>query len=215
MFDVRDLSNTAIILLVIMVFASAVTVRALTVPAASLPITGLTTLPQELEVDPDMAFYMLPNDVYVEVGDTFAITVAAANVKDMFGWQAYVSFDPAVLECVGAFVPFNHVFSSRMTVSGALAGYYPEEFSQGPLQAIRNDEGWVLVGDCLLGARQPTFTGSGILCQIRFKAVSSGSTALMLLHDFAHDFQTYTLNFDLRATTASLASTSNIYVAPL
>lgn len=214
MFDIRDLSNMAIVLLIIMVFASAVTVRALTVPGTKTIVTGLTTLSQGLDVDQNMAFYMFPNEVQVKVGDTFGITVAAVNVRDMFGWQAYVSFDSKMLECVGVYKPFNNVFSSRITVSGALAGYYPEEFSQGPLQAIRNDEGWVLAGDCLLGAGQRTFSGSGVLCQIEFKAVSSGATALMLLHDFDHSFQTFALNFDLKATTAPLASTSNIYVAP-
>lgn len=215
MFDMRDLSNTAIILLIIMMFASAVTVRALMVPGTRTISIGSTTLSQELDVDQNMAFYMFPNVSRVKVGDTFVITVAAANVQDMYGWQAYVSFDPTIVECIGVSKSLNYVFSSRMTVSGFLAGYYPEDFSQGPLQAVRNDEGWVLAGDCLLGARQPTFTGSGVLCQMKFKATSSGSTTLMLLHDFAHDFQTYALNFDLKATTAPSASSSNIYVAPM
>ena len=82
----------------------------------------------------------------------------------------------------------------------------------GPLKKVQNDEGWVLAGDCLLGAVQPTFTGSGVLCQIEFKAFSPGQTALTLLHDFAHDFQTFTLNFDLEATTSSSTSCSNAYV---
>lgn len=211
MFGVRDLSNTAIVLLFIVVFASAVTVRALT-----NPVTGPTQLTSktvdELAIDPNMAFVMLPQDVRVEVGDTFVITVGVRNVTDMYAWQVYLHFDPTMLEAVGVSLPSNHVFSSSVTVSGALPDYDRKEFPKGPLQEVRNDRGWVLAGDSLLGASQPTFSGSGVLCQVEFKAISPGSTALALLHDFTHDFQTYNLNFDLKATTTSSAYYSNIYV---
>jgi hypothetical protein len=213
MFDIRDLSNAGIALVIIMALASVVTVRALTSPATKTEPEFVFKRVDQLDINPNMTFNMLPNDLSVAVGDTLDVIVSVENVADMYGWQVYLCYDSAVLECVGVSLPSNYVFSTSVTVSGALAKFNNEQFPQGPLQKVRNDAGWVLAGDCLLGASQPTFYGSGVLCQIEFKAVSSGPSALGLLHDFAHAFQTYVLNPQLRAITASSASYSNVYVA--
>jgi hypothetical protein len=218
MFDIRDLSNGAIVLLLIIVFASVVTVHALTSPVARPLGTGepIRQLPQDkLYIDQNMAFHLLPQDVRVGVGDTFVVTVAVENATDMYAWQVYLTFDSKMLECLGVSLPSGYIFSSYVTVSGALANYNRTEFPNSPLQRVEvhNNEGWVLAGDSLLGASQPRFSGSGVLAQIEFQALSSGSTALALLHDLAHTFQTYILNFDLEAITTSSASYSDIQVA--
>jgi diphthamide biosynthesis methyltransferase len=160
-----------------------------------------------------MFFDMVPNNINVGVGDTFVVTIDVRNVADMFGWQVYVCYNPAVLQVIGVSFTSNYVFSSSVTVSGALSKFDSTEFQPGPIQKVRNDVGWVLAGDCLLGASQPTFYGSGVLCQIEFKAVSPGFSALALLHDFDHTFQTYILTSELNAVTASSASYSNVVVA--
>lgn len=213
MFDVRDFSNMAIALIIVMVLASAVTVRALMSPAAELTSSPSTSARvDELKVDPNMAFDLVPQDVHVNIGDTFVVTAAVENATDMYGWQVYVVFDPMVLQCTGVFLPSNRVFSSSVTVSSALTAYDDMEFQVGPLRHIQNGEGWVLAGDCLLGASQPTFYGSGVLCQIEFKAISPGSTTLALLHDTAHTFQTYSLDPNIQAVTSSSPFYSNIQV---
>lgn len=213
MSDIRDFSNTTIALLIIMVFASAVTVRALTIPASAKEPRFVFNRVDQLDTDPNMAFDMLPSEVRVNVSDTFVVTINVRNVTDMYGWQVYLCYDPAVLECVGVSLTPDYVFSSSVTVSSALAKFDSAEFPPGPIQRVRNDVGWVLAGDCLLGASQPTFYGSDVLCQIEFKAVSSGSSALGLLHDFAHAFQTYILTPDLRAITSPSTSYSSVYIA--
>jgi hypothetical protein len=212
MVDIRDFSNTAIALLIIIVLASVATVHAVTTTVPKQIESAPVIVPQ-LDIDSNMAFNMFPQDVHVRVGDTFVVTVAVENVTDMYGWQVYLRFNPAMVECTGASLPPNNVFCNSVTVTGALTGYNAKEFPPGPLCAIKNDEGWVLTGDCLLGADQPTFKGSGVLCQVEFRALSSGSTTLALLHDFTHTFQTYTLTFDLVAKTAPSAYYSNIYIA--
>jgi hypothetical protein len=216
MFDLRDLSNSAIVLLFIMLFASVVTVQAI---MPSLAGSTAETAPNprvnnELAVDPDMAFHLIPQDIVVHSGDTFVVAVAVENAKDMFGWQTYLCFDPGMLEAVGVSLPPNHVFSSSVTVSGALFAYDAADFPLRPLQGIDNHEGRLLAGDCLLGADQPTYYGSGFLCLVEFKAVSPGSTTIALLRDSANDFQTFNLNFDIEAITAPLPAYANIYIAP-
>jgi hypothetical protein len=213
MFDIRDFSNTALALIVIMVLASVVTVHALTVPGAKKVEFEFESVMQ-LTIDPTMTFSMLPEDVHVGVGDTFIVTFAIGNVKDMYAWQVFVRYDPAMLECLGASLSSDYVLSSKVTVSGALTSYDSAEFPPGPLQRVDNVEGWILAGDCLLGADQPTFYGSGGLCHIKFKAISSGSSRLALLQDITEDFVTFTLNFDLEHITSSSSYFSNVYAAP-
>jgi hypothetical protein len=212
MFDVRDLSNGAIVVLLIALCAVGLTVRALATPVIKPTSNGITK--SEIDhIDPNMAFYLLPQqDLDVKVGDIFAITVVVENATNMFGWQVCLTFDPAKLECVEVSLPSQHVLSSyKHTICGVLAEYNHSEFGGGPLQSIRNDKGWVLAGDCLLGADQPTFNGSGNLCQIEFKATASGFSTLRLLNDSAHDFYTFNLSFDIEAITSSSVASLNVY----
>jgi hypothetical protein len=211
MVDIRDLSNTSIALIIIMLLASVVTVRALTVQTPQpekFELRGVT----RMTVDPKMTFTMLPNEVHVKDGETFIVTFSIQNVEDMFGWQVYVLYDPTVLECLGVSLSFDYLLSSKVTVSGALTSYDSADFPSGPLQRVDNSEGWVLAGDCLLGADQEDFHGSGTLCQIHFKAISLGASPLVLSNDLGQTFQTYILNYDLTAITSSLPIFSNVFV---
>ena len=148
-----------------------------------LNITAESKREPDSIVDPFTTFSVVPREVAAKVGDTFVVEVSAADVADMYAWQVHLFFDNAILECVDVSLPDDYVFSYAYTVGDALMDHNGTEF-ENPLQLkIRNDEGWVLVGDCLLGSDQPNFNGSGSLCQIEFKAISSGSSSLMLSID--------------------------------
>jgi hypothetical protein len=209
MFDIRNFSNKAIVVFLFLGLVLVEGVGALAQPAHQLaPAAERAT--DGLIIDPNMVFYLLPHDVIVKVGDTFVVTVVVVNAENMFGWQVFLRFDPAILQVVGVSFPSNHVFSSSVTVSGALANYDSTQFQQGPLQDF-NTTVRLLAGDCLLGANQPTFNGSGVLCQIEFKAISSGASVLVLPHDSASEFQTFNLTPDIEAVTASSDSYMNVY----
>jgi len=210
MFDIRDFNNKAIVVFLLLGLVLVEGVGALAQPAhQSTP--AVSKAMDSLITDPNMVFYLLPHDVLVNVGDTFVVTVVVVNAENMFGWQVFLRFDPAILQAVGVSLPSNHVFSSRVTVSGALANYDRTQFREGPLQDFNNNTGRLLAGDCLLGANQPTFNGSGVLCQIEFKAISYGSSALVLPHDSASDFQTFNLTPGIEVVTASSDSYMNVY----
>lgn len=162
--------------------------------------------------NPSVAFELFPQNLSVTVGDAFAVTVAVKNVTDLYAWQVYACFDQTVLQCLGVTLPFNNIFQNSLATSGLLKDYNATEFPQPPLQNVQNDGGWVLAGDCLVGTNQTTFNGSGILCQLEFKAVSPGSTILGLLQDSDHDFQTYILTSGPDVTPQS-ATYSYINVA--
>jgi len=215
MINIRDFSNLTIVLIVIAVLACAFTARAVTTPAPppqtwSYPPFTVT----QLQIDPNMTFSMLPQNLNVSVGDTFTVTIAVENATDMYGWQVFLCFDSKMLECTGASLQSDNVFHGSETVCGALRDYNATEFTQGPLEKVQNDEGWILAGNCLLGKSQRTFYGSGVLCQVYFRAISLGSTTLSLLHNVAQTFQTFTLTSELTAMTAPSASYVNINTSP-
>ncbi|MCW4043503.1 MAG: cohesin domain-containing protein [Candidatus Bathyarchaeota archaeon] len=147
-------------------------------------------------IDANMTFTMFPKEVSVMVNDTFAIQVGVENVTDMYAWQVYLHFNPEMLECVNVYLPFDHVFSYGIMVGGALVGYNATMFTS-PLQRVWNDEGRVLTGDCLLGANQSTFNGSGALCQIEFRMISTGSS-FVRLRLYSNKFGSYILDSKLR-----------------
>lgn len=129
-------------------------------------------------VNPNVTFTVLPQEVATKIGDVFIVEVGVANVAEMYSWQVCLSFDNTILECINVSLPHDYVFSYAYTVSDALMDYNSTEFKNPLLYMIKNDEGEVLIGSCLLGKNQTNFNGSGGLCQIKFKAISPGSSSL-------------------------------------
>ncbi len=158
-------------------------------------------------IDVNMSFLMSPEEVFVGINDTFTIQVGIENATDMFGWQVYLHFEPEILECTNVFLPFDHVFSYGITVGGALVEYNSTEFTN-PLYRINNDEGRMLAGNCLLGANQSTFNGSGILCQIEFKAISTGSSIIQLC--LYSSFDSFILDSMIRAVKSPSTVDCNV-----
>ncbi len=204
----REINRRGIILLLVLAFAAFSAVRCLTTPVRASDAPSVPTK-DELVIDPSVSFSLPVQEVDVKVGETFVINIAVGNARDMYAWQVYMQFDPAKIECVKVSYTRNYVLSPYVTVSGSL-GSTDTGFIGGPLQCIRNDEGWVLAGDAQLGANQPTFSGSGTLCQMEFRAISSGSSAIALLHDTANLFQTYILDPNIEARTASAVPFLNV-----
>jgi hypothetical protein len=138
------------------------------------------------------AFRVVPQKTIVNVSETFVVFVFAENVSDMYAWQVFLGFDSKIMECINVSLPEKHVFSSRDTVTHALMEYNSTEFNKRPLQSVKNNEGYVLAGDCLW-VNETTINGSGFLCQFTFRAISAGSSNLMLSEPDAL-FETYYLD---------------------
>lgn len=218
MFNIRDLSNTGIILIIIAMLSGAATVRALVAITPAAPAQKNIAVPLSYPTDSNMIFNMLPGGVNVKVGDTFQVTISVINATNMFGWQIYVTYDPTKLECLKASFPDNYILSSSVTVCNSLATYNGTELPSGePLQRISNSVGWVLAGDCQLGANQQTISGSGNLCQIEFKAIEPGTSSLALINDFNNGFQAFVVHPDISSTISRIApaaSYSTVYITP-
>lgn len=178
-------------------------------PVSTTQSTPDMAMPDATNETTNGTFILLPQEIGVNVGDTFFVSVFAKNVTNMYGWQVILFFDPTIVECLNVSVPSQQVFSDRYPVSQALIDFNGTEFTRRPLQHIQNDEGYVLAGDSLLGRNQTTFYGSGFLCQATFKALSSGSSNLALSTAAAQPFDTYYLDGTIGTINTIIPSLSN------
>jgi len=158
--------------------------------------------PPETVAEP--TFCINPQEVVVNVSDTFSVRVLALYVEDMYGWEFSLLFDPSVVECINVSVFDRHVFSEMYTVSEALIDYDPIQFTTIPMYRIWNEEGRVMAGECLIGQNQSMFTGSGYLCQIDFKAISSGYSKLEFYLYDRHGSHTFLLDSQIEGTTPTV-----------
>ena len=133
-------------------------------------------------------------------GDTFTINCSVSDVVDLYTWQVKLFFDPAVLNCTGAWYPSDHVFAGMTMIP--------------VVPIIDNVAGHILYGCSLMGAAAG-FEGSGTLCQIEFKVKSIGESGLDYSEPYGED--TYLLNSDLDEISAEVENGyfNNIPAPPL
>jgi len=112
------------------------------------------------------------------------VNVTVENVEGLFAWQVKVYFDAEILNITrdGVGYPENHVF-----VGKTFLNITPRVLSD-------SQDFYALFGSTLVGDEQ-SFTGSGVLCQLNFTGVSSGSSALNFSTPLCED--TYLLDADL------------------
>jgi hypothetical protein len=97
----------------------------------------------------------------------FTINLTVTDVAGLACWQAQLRFNKTVLNVTRAWLPTNHVFS------------YAGSAIMWPEPVLNNDLGYVWVGCTIFPPDvQPTFSGSGILCQIEFQAKCLGTSFL-------------------------------------
>ncbi len=123
------------------------------------------------------------------VGDAFIVNITIADVINMVAWQIKFGWDPALLDFVNITIPSDHVFAGRTTIIPP------------PLVETGN----VTYGVALFPSTQPSFNGSGRLCQIALKTTKavnhqSSSVSCTLSLANADTFLLDPLNHDILFT---------------
>jgi hypothetical protein len=127
---------------------------------------------------------ILPNPtavVYVDslsdqyqVGDTITLKIMISGAMDLFAWQAGMTFDPAVLQCITEPAPSNNPTNATLTVlvegdflkqNGGTTIWFPGTVDNGVIMPH---------GDTLTSPAAPV-SGSGVLGMVTFKVISQGA----------------------------------------
>jgi len=96
----------------------------------------------------------------------FAINITVDNVADLFAWQIVLYYNSTILREVNATLPSGHVFEGKQIVN-------PDPFIDSDSKGT-----YIVFGASLY--QGPTFSGSGVLCQIKFTCQTNGTSSLKL-----------------------------------
>lgn len=132
---------------------------------ALLNMADATSMPTILRV--------LPSKVTVEAENGFlptspvTVKIEVLNVVDLYAWQVKLYFNSSILNLTSnqVWYPLSHVFAGRDFV---------------PVSAlVSSDEkgAYTVFGASLLG-QESSFSGSGVLCQMNFTRIATGSSTL-------------------------------------
>jgi len=98
------------------------------------------------------------------IGETFDVNITIANVEDLYTWQAGMTFNASVLECLGI---AEGEFLQRAGV--------PTLWTPG---TINNTAGTIGYSACSITGATPGVTGTGQLMSITFRVIGSGNSTL-------------------------------------
>jgi PKD repeat protein len=149
-----------------------------------------SAVPVTISVNPPMLF--------AESGESFTVNLTIANAVDVYGWQANLTFDPSVVQCVDATLPPDHFLEGRPE---GCVGLQKTIFSSA-----------IVVGTCILGDYLGMH-GGGVLVTIEFEVVAAGEIALKVDDTPGLAAWTYVSNHDLEYTVPPDLKTEDGYVS--
>jgi len=136
--------------------------------------------------------------LFAESGENFMVNLTITNAVDVYGWQANLTFDPTVVQCVDATLPPDHFLAGR------------PEGCVGLQKTIFSNT--VVVGTCILGDYQGMH-GSGVLVTIEFEVVATGETILGIDDTPGVEAWTYVSDSNLEYTVPPTLKTEDGYVS--
>ncbi|MGD8565197.1 MAG: hypothetical protein PVF96_02485 [Candidatus Bathyarchaeota archaeon] len=148
--------------------------------ALILALFALSMSPFTLKIGPvkgqeDTTMFVAPPSIInpdLQPSNNFTVMINITGAANLFTWQIKLLFDPSIIECAAAEYPPGHIFDGETVIPVA-----PE---------IDNIEGSVLFGSSLLLAPIDVPDG-GVLCELTFHVLDTGSSELILEDSFLLD----------------------------
>jgi hypothetical protein len=125
-----------------------------------------------------------PGSETAVVGSTFTVPVNISSVSDLYDYEFDLSFDPSILQLTG-------VTEGPFLPSGGTTFFFPG-FTTNAAGTV------TFVVDTLIGPI-PGVSGAGVLANLQFQAISTGTSALTLSSVILQD----SLGNDIPFTTAA------------
>lgn len=129
----------------------------------------------------------------VSVGDSFLVTVEGSNFTDLYAFQFDLAFDPTLTEL------------TSITEGGLLLSGGSTFFSPGVIDKV---VGLVEFTANSLLSPVPGVNGSGIFASFQFKALSSGTSPLLLSNVFLLDSALSDLSASIEGSSVTIDGSS-------
>jgi hypothetical protein len=125
-----------------------------------LPFNMKAALASEamVKIDPSTLQIDYPNQ-------EFRVNVTVENVENVALWQIYIEFNATILECLNVSIPTENIFEGKTVIA--------------PDPVIDNEKGTILYGATTFPPSG--VSGSGTLCEIKFKSKVGGISQLHLV----------------------------------
>jgi len=124
---------------------------------------------QKIAVEPPPCVFVQPTTITgppPKIGETFNANITIADVRDLYVWQAGMTFNASVLECLSI---AEGEFLKR---AGVITLWTPG--------TINNDTGTISYSACSITESTPGVNGTGQLMSITFRVKGSGNSTLHL-----------------------------------
>jgi PKD repeat protein len=124
---------------------------------------------------PEARIYVEPLPTEYQIGDTITLNIAISNVTDLWAWQAGMTFNPSVLQCISAAAPENT--KTNVTTTAFIEGDFLKSKGNTWWFAVApdNNAGIINATACTFYSPQATsVTGSGVLATVRFTVIGEG-----------------------------------------
>jgi hypothetical protein len=108
--------------------------------------------------------YVDPSTLTAPYSENFTVDIKIEDVTDLFGWQAWLKWDPQLLDVVTS-------TEGDFLKTGGSTSWLPK---------MNQSEGWILVCSTFTGQSIPGVSGSGTLANITFHGASLGECVLDL-----------------------------------
>ena len=138
----------------------------LKIAVLTLSILALATLltPNSTYSLPQPTITFNPKKGYPSLDQAFTVNASVSDVVNLSAWQLVVGFNPTIINCTSVTIPPENIFDGNYIL-------FPPE--------IDNKKGVVKIF-CVLDATSGV-NGSGNLCQINFRCLTPGVSALEII----------------------------------
>ena len=146
-------------------------ITALAAPLTDAPVAGQESLALGVDADPDgngpLSLATIDACTSVARDDVFDVDIYIENAQELLAWEAYIGYDPEILDVVGRDVEMflaGNPNSSVLDVSGRVP-----------------DPGLYQVAAADISDPPTPDSGSGVLFRLSMKAISSGTSSIELV----------------------------------
>jgi PKD repeat protein len=130
---------------------------------------------------PAAEIYVEPMPIQYQAGDIITLNIVISNVSDLWGWQAGMTFNPSVLQCITMPDPPNVAPNATSPTTAFTEGEFLKE--GGSTMWIPNwvTNGTIAASGCSLWNFATPQSGSGTLATVTFKVIGEGNLDIHLV----------------------------------
>jgi PKD repeat protein len=144
---------------------------------------NLQSISQQLQIlpMPTAEIYVEPLPTQYQVGDNITLNIMISNVSGLYTWQAGMTFNSSVLQCINMSNP-STVANVTSPTTAFVEGDFLKEGGATLWMPNWVTNGTITAGACSLVDNEQPVSGSGILATVTFQVMGIGNLDIHLVN---------------------------------